>query len=228
MGRVHRAGRSGWAPPGRRTGPDDGHECQARALGFRSVCGVDEAGRGPLAGPVVAAAVILPDGPLPTALAGLNDSKQLTQAAREALFAALPAHAAVGVASVSAAWIDRRNIRKASLEAMRLAVLALPGPADFALIDGTDEPPGLPCAGRAIVKGDARSLSIAAASICAKVVRDRMLSAAERLHPGYGFAAHKGYGTAAHLEALDRLGPCALHRRTFAPVRAALAAKDFS
>lgn len=211
------------------TGPDDSFERQVRGLGFGQICGVDEAGRGPLAGPVVAAAVVLPfwdetsDGlAMPSALAGLNDSKTVAEPLREAMFATLCQVAEVSIASVSAATIDARNIRKASLEAMRLAVAGLPGGAGFALVDGKDEPPGLTCAARAIIKGDGLSLSIAAASICAKVARDRMLVMHDRLYPEYGFAHHKGYATQMHRDALERLGPCPIHRMTFAPVRKAL------
>lgn len=213
----------------KQTGPDGHFEAQAHGLGFARVCGVDEAGRGPLAGSVVAAAVVLPhwyEEPdtfcLPPSLEGLNDSKQITEGLRDQLFAELCQIADVSIASVSAATIDTRNIRKASLEAMRLAVLGLPEPPSFALIDGKDEPPGLPCAATAIIKGDGRSLSIAAASICAKVARDAMMVSADKLYPEYGFATHKGYATEVHREALARLGPCPLHRRTFAPVRDAL------
>ncbi len=211
--------------------PDGAFEKQALDLGFSTICGVDEAGRGPLAGPVIAAAVILPhwlddtgDLSFPQALSALNDSKQITQNLREQLFDELLRTAEVSIASVSAATIDARNIRKASLEAMRLAVLGLPSPPSFALVDGKDEPPGLPCASTAIIKGDGRSLSIAAASICAKVARDRMMVAADRLFPQFGFASHKGYATQAHRDALQTFGPCPLHRRTFAPVREALMA----
>lgn len=211
------------------SGPDDSFERQVRGLGFGQICGVDEAGRGPLAGPVVAAAVVLPfwdkalDGlDLPKTLAELNDSKTVAERLREAMFATLCQVAEVSIASVSAAAIDVRNIRKASLEAMRLAVAGLPGGAGFALIDGKDEPPGLNCAARAIIKGDGRSLSIAAASICAKVARDRMLVMHDQLYPGYGFAQNKGYATQMHRDALADLGPCPIHRMTFAPVRKAL------
>ncbi|MBV6658635.1 MAG: ribonuclease HII, partial [Devosiaceae bacterium] len=197
-------------------------------MGFRTVCGVDEAGRGPLAGPVVAAAVVLPFGDdgsgnltLPPRYDALNDSKQLAESTRDALFERLCEEAVVSIASVSARTIDDRNIRKASLDAMRRAVLGLQAWASFALIDGTDVPEGLPCAGNAIVKGDGRSVSIAAASICAKVARDRMMVAADRAYQGYGFAAHKGYATPTHKAALDALGPSPIHRLTFAPVRAA-------
>lgn len=211
------------------TQPDGSFERQAFDLGFARVCGVDEAGRGPLAGPVVAAAVVLPSwtdeqGALtfPDTLDGLNDSKQVSELLREQLFEELLRIADVSIASVSASTIDARNIRKASLEAMRLAVLGLPQPPSFALVDGKDEPPGLPCASTAIIKGDGRSLSIAAASICAKVARDRMMVAADALYPQFGFASHKGYATQTHRDALATFGPCALHRRTFAPVREAL------
>lgn len=211
------------------TGPDDSFERQVRGLGFGQICGVDEAGRGPLAGPVVAAAVVLPFWDeamggldLPHTLAALNDSKAVAEPVRNALFATLCTVAEVSIASVSAATIDTRNIRKASLEAMRLAVAGLPNGAGFALIDGKDEPPGLTCAARAIIKGDGRSLSIAAASICAKVARDHMLVMHDELYPGYGFAQHKGYATQMHRDALAELGPCPTHRMTFAPVRKVL------
>ena len=239
MGRVQRAGRnlvagSRWTPPRATNGPDASFESQAHGLGFQRICGVDEAGRGPLAGPVVAAAVILPlentgqglalRTTLADQLLGLNDSKQVNEPLREALFKTLCQVADVSVASLSASWIDARNIRKASLDAMRLAVAALPQGCGFALIDGRDEPPGLPCPGTTIIKGDGRSLSIATASICAKVVRDRMMTAMDRLYPEYGFAVHKGYATPQHRQALARHGPCPIHRRTFAPIREALMA----
>lgn len=211
------------------TGPDDSFEQQARGLGFSQICGVDEAGRGPLAGPVVAAAVVLPFWDeavggltVPSSLTALNDSKTVAEPVRDALFATLCQVAEVSIASVSTATIDARNIRKASLEAMRLAIAGLPGGADIALVDGKDEPPGLTCAARAIIKGDGRSLSIAAASICAKVARDRMLVMHDQLYPGYGFAQHKGYATQRHRDALAELGPCPIHRMTFAPVRRVL------
>ena len=231
-GRARGAGygaQSGAFTRNRHGGPDGSFEQQALSLGFARVCGVDEAGRGPLAGPVVAAAVVLPHGHdeeggivFPPSLAALNDSKQIGEGLREQLFAELCQIADVSVASVSAAFIDARNIRKASLEAMRLAVLGLPSPPSFALVDGKDEPPGLPCSARAIIKGDGRSFSIAAASICAKVVRDQMMVAASKRYPQYDFATNKGYPTPAHREALMRHGPCPLHRRSFAPVRTAL------
>ncbi|WP_297406803.1 ribonuclease HII [uncultured Akkermansia sp.] len=200
-----------------KTHPDMSFEMEARASGFLCVAGVDEAGRGPLAGPVVAGAVILLV--LAEDLAGLNDSKQLTAAKRERLFLALleceQAVCSVGVASVEE--IDRFNILRATHLAMARAVEGLALRADFCLVDGLPVK-GLPVPHRAIVKGDGRSLSIAAASVLAKVTRDRMMTEADASYPQYGFAKHKGYGTKAHMEALRRHGPCPLHRRSFAPV----------
>jgi ribonuclease HII len=190
-------------------------ERRAKALGYRLVAGVDEAGRGPLAGPVVAAAVILPEC---FELPGLNDSKQVPPALRERLFARIRQQAVVGVGIVSPAEIDALNILQATLKAMCLAVRRLRQKADYLLIDGiTPVPLALPQ--QTIKQGDARSSSIAAASIMAKVVRDRMMIGYDRLYPGYGFAGHKGYGSAGHLEAIARLGPSPLHRRTFRGVR---------
>ncbi len=181
------------------------------------VCGIDEAGRGPWAGPVSAAAVILDPANIP---AGLNDSKKLSEAQREALYDQIMASAYVGHAFVHAGEIDRINILQATYTAMQRAVAALPVQPAFALVDGNRLPP-LPCAALAIVKGDALSLSIAAASIIAKVMRNRWMIQADRDHPGYGFAAHKGYGVPAHSAALATLGPCAIHRMSFKPVKAA-------
>jgi ribonuclease HII len=181
---------------------------------------VDEAGRGPLAGPVIAAAVIL-DPALP--IAGLADSKQLSAARREQLAAEIRAHAlawALGRADV--AEIDRINILQASLLAMRRAVENLRIAPDQALVDGKHCPPGLLCPCQAIVKGDATVPAISAASILAKVARDAELCALHDRYPAYGFARHKGYPTLAHREALNRLGPCPEHRRSFAPVAAVL------
>ncbi len=197
--------------------PTFSRESELIAQGF-TVCGVDEAGRGPWAGPVVAAAVILDPGSIP---AGLNDSKKLTEAKREALFTPIMQAASVGVGIISAARIDDLNILKATYAAMAGAVAALPRPATIALIDGNRAPP-LTCRCETIVGGDAKSLSIAAASIIAKVTRDRLLHDLDRQYPDYGFAAHKGYGTAAHAAALQRLGPCPEHRKSFAPIRALL------
>jgi len=182
-------------------------------------CGVDEAGRGPLAGPVVAAAVILPPG---TSLSGLNDSKKLSPRQRERLAAEIRATAlAWAVAEASAAEIDEWNILRATLRAMARAVAALPLTPDEVLVDG-NQAPALEVPVRTIIGGDALEPAIMAASILAKTHRDARLVALEARHPGYGFARHKGYGTAAHLAALARLGPCPEHRRSFAPVRAAL------
>lgn len=185
------------------------------------IAGVDEAGRGPLAGPVAVAAVILdPRRPID----GLGDSKALSEARREALEPLIRERAlAWHVVLVSAAEIDRLNILRATLEGMARAVRALDPAAEHALIDGNRLPPGLCCPGEALVKGDAREPAIMAASILAKVGRDRLMRELELRHPGYGFAVHKGYPTPDHLEALRRLGPCEQHRRSFAPVRACLA-----
>lgn len=183
------------------------------------IAGVDEAGRGPLAGPVVAAAVMLgPGRPIP----GLADSKRLPARRREHLAGRVRAQAlAVAVAVVEADEIDRLNILQATLVAMHEAVTALRPAPRAVLVDG-DHCPELDVPARAIVGGDALEPAIAAASIVAKVERDRIMKTLDGIHPGYGFGAHKGYGTRAHLEALGRLGPCAAHRRSFAPVRAVL------
>jgi ribonuclease HII len=191
------------------------------ALGFdtRIVCGVDEAGRGPLAGPVVAAAVILDPA---RAIDGLRDSKKLSEARREWLASAIRERAlgwAIGQASV--AEIDELNILQASLLAMRRAVEALPLAPTLARVDG-NQPPRLACGVELIVGGDGIEACISAASILAKVERDRLMLALHGLHPEYGFDRHKGYGTALHLESLKRHGPCSEHRRSFAPVREAL------
>ena len=198
-------------------GPDLTFERAARARGASRVCGVDEAGRGPLAGPVVAAAVVLG----PAVPQGLNDSKTLSAHARERLFGEILQTADVSWASAGAGSVDAVNVRAASLLAMGRAVAGLATPADHALIDGNALPPALPCTAEAIVRGDGRSSSIAAASIVAKVMRDRMMVRAGSLWPAYGFAAHKGYPTAAHREAIALNGPCPLHRLTFAPLRGA-------
>ena len=189
------------------------------AAGFRIVAGVDEAGRGPLAGPVVAAAVVLNPDSIPP---GLADSKVLSASRREALFdQILHSSSAVGIGMASAREIDALNIRQATFAAMRRAICALAWMPDYALIDGRDVPPGLPCPARAIVKGDARALSIAAASIVAKVVRDRAMTRLSQSYPHYGFEKHAGYPTAAHRAALTKSGPCPFHRMSFAPLKAA-------
>ncbi len=182
-----------------------------------AVAGVDEAGRGPLAGPVVAAAVVLDPG---LRWDGVHDSKLLSAETRAELFARVRDRArAFGWAVLGPRAIDRLNIRGASLEAMRRAIARLKVPPDLVLVDGRDRVPGIACPQHAVIDGDARMLSIAAASIVAKVVRDRIMERLDRVWPAYGFARHKGYGTPEHLEALGRLGPCALHRFSFAPVR---------
>jgi len=189
--------------------------------GLTRVAGVDEAGRGPLAGPVVAAAVVLPsawvtDG-LPSGLAGLNDSKQLTERQREDYFECLMSTPGVhhGIAVIPVEVIDRVNILQATHMAMNEALARLPSPAEHALVDGRPVP-RLALKHTAVVKGDCLSYSIAAASVLAKVTRDRIMIELDRRHPGYGFAIHKGYGTAQHRAALAALGPCAAHRRSFA------------
>jgi ribonuclease HII len=180
------------------------------------VCGVDEAGRGPLAGPVVAAAVILRPGRIPR---GLNDSKQLTEQCREDLFPRIMEMAvAVGVGEAGVDEIDLVNIRQATHLAMARAVAALAVPAAFALVDGNDAP-ALPCKCDTLVGGDARSLSIAAASIVAKVTRDRLMMRLHDAHPGYNWTRNKGYGTPEHMDGLRRHGVSPHHRHSFAPVR---------
>jgi len=181
------------------------------------VAGVDEAGRGPLAGPLAVAAVILdPHRPI----AGLDDSKKLSEAKREALYPLIIERArAWCVVLIEPDEIDRLNIFQATMTGMSRAVAGLAPGAHEALVDGNWLPKDLPCPGRAIVGGDALEPAISAASILAKVSRDRLMVAMEDLHPGYGFAAHKGYPTPAHLAALQMLGPCTQHRRSFAPVR---------
>jgi ribonuclease HII len=183
----------------------------------RYVAGVDEAGRGPLAGPLAVAAVILdPDRPI----AGLDDSKKLSEAKREALYPLIIQRAlAYCIVLIEPDEIDRLNIFQATMAGMSRAVAGLAPVAQEALIDGNKLPKDLPCPGRAIVGGDALEPAISAASILAKVSRDRLMVALDAIHPGYGFPVHKGYPTPAHLAALQRLGPCAQHRRSFAPVR---------
>jgi len=203
--------------------PDFSVELRSRKRGLWPVAGTDEAGRGPLAGPVTAAAVILDPKRIPP---GLDDSKRMTLAAREATYDLILASAlAIGVASVCAHSIDASDIRKASLEAMRRAVAALGLPPMLVLADGRDVPPGLACEGQALVKGDQRSQSIAAASIVAKVTRDRLMTRCAHPHPDYGFEHHAGYGTEKHLATITRHGPVpGLHRMSFSPfnVRAVL------
>ena len=191
------------------------YEAQAWRAGLTRIAGLDEAGRGPLAGPVVAAAVILaPD----RRVRKLCDSKLLTPERREALFHVITTHAVgVGVGIVDHATIDRVNILQATRLAMLEALRRLAVAPDLVITDFV-KLPGLTCPQRNLVDGDARCATVAAASIIAKVTRDRLMVEADRQFPAYGFARHKGYATAEHLAALDRLGPCPLHRRTFAGV----------
>jgi ribonuclease HII len=201
------------------TSPDFSHEKMLIKRGARLVAGVDEAGRGPLAGPVVVAAVRLDPRRIPE---GLNDSKKLSAEQREALYEQIMAMAEVAIVSAPPSDIVAYNIRGATLNAMARAVRALPRPVDRVLVDGRDIPPGLPCEGLALIGGDGRSVSIAAASIVAKVTRDRMCQIMDCDAPHFGFAGHKGYSTAAHLTALTAHGPCRHHREEFAPVAALL------
>jgi ribonuclease HII len=200
-------------------------ERDAGDAGYRRVAGLDEAGRGPWAGPVVAACVTLPpdDGRGRPELDGLTDSKRLSPARRDHFFSILRSlpGIAIGVGWASAEEIDRLNILRATHRAMARALSAIRPTPDFVLVDGLPVP-GLPLPSRAIVRGDSLSLSIAAASVVAKVIRDHRMQALDRRHPGYGFAAHKGYGTAIHRTALRQLGPCPIHRRSFRPVAEAL------
>ncbi len=195
-----------------------GRELAARAEGFTCIAGLDEVGRGPLAGPVVSAAVVLDLDNVPQ---GLADSKALTAAKREALFVEILATSHVGIASVSHQEIDTINIRQASLLAMCRALASLPCTPDIAFVDGND-PPNLPCATEAVIKGDSSIASIAAASIVAKVVRDRMMARLGQAYPAYGFASNAGYSTRAHLSAVASEGPCPFHRLSFSPLRQGL------
>lgn len=183
-----------------------------REKGYRAICGADEAGAGPLAGRVYAAAVLLPFG---LEIPGVDDSKKLTEKRREALFPIIQEKAlAWSVQWVSAEEIDRINILNARLKAMDMAIQALDPPADFALIDG-NRVAGIRCPHAAIVGGDAKSLNIAAASILAKVSRDRYMVEMDRLYPQYGFAKHKGYPTKEHKEAIRTYGLCPIHRKSY-------------
>jgi ribonuclease HII len=201
-------------------GPDFSIERKAMRKGARLVCGIDEAGRGPWAGPVVAAAVVLDPKCIPD---GLNDSKKLSEARRAALFEPIMASARVGIGIAEVDRIDRDNILQATLWAMAQALDQI-GSVALALVDG-NRAPALPCPVQTIIEGDAKSLSIAAASIIAKVTRDRIMVGHDQAYPGYGFARHKGYGTALHQEALRRHGVTPLHRTSFAPIAALLAAR---
>jgi ribonuclease HII len=200
-------------------------ESELVASGFRLIAGVDEVGRGALAGPVVAAAVIFNLSDLPD---GIDDSKKLAPIKREKLAAEIKRRAVCfRVARVEHDEIDRINIHRASLLAMQMAVKALQPPPEYVLIDGRHTLPNLNCPQRAIIKGDTISVSIAAASIIAKVTRDRWMRDYDRKYPGYGFASHVGYGTFAHYKALARLGPSPIHRMTYQPLLDLLGAQVY-
>ena len=195
------------------------YEYEAQARGIELVAGVDEAGRGPLAGPVVVAAVILPLGCF---LPKLNDSKKLSPKARDVLYDLIQENAiSVGCAIVDEKTIDRINIYQATLNGMYDAIFALEPQPQQVLIDAVPLD-RLPMPSLSIIKGDAKSASIAAASVIAKVTRDRLMDTYDAMYPEYGFAQHKGYGTAQHVEAIRKYGPCPIHRRTFEPVRSLL------
>lgn len=190
------------------------------------VAGVDEAGRGPWAGPVVAAAVILPAALPDTLLNGLDDSKKLSAARRKRLFAELAACAEIGIGAASVAEIDRDNILRATFTAMRRALAALSRQPDTALIDGNRLPPGLLCAARTVIRGDGLSLSIAAASIVAKVTRDRTMTALAIRYPDFGWERNAGYGTRQHRDGLSSAGVTRHHRHSFAPIAKMLSPKE--
>ena len=191
--------------------PDYTFEKEAAAEGYTCICGVDEAGRGPLAGNVVAAAVIMPEG---LVIEGLNDSKKLSEKKRDALFDIIKEKTVYSIAWATPAEIDELNILNATMLAMRRAVEGLPEKADFALIDGNCSR-GFSIPTKTVVSGDAKSMSIAAASILAKVTRDRQCAELDKIYPEYGFAGHKGYPTKAHREKVIEIGPCPEHRRSF-------------
>ena len=193
--------------------PDYSYEKAAENSGFKLICGVDEAGRGPLAGPVCAAAVILPDD---LEIEGLNDSKKLSEKKREQLYDVITEKAlAYSVAYGTLEEIEEKNILNATFLAMNRAIEGLQLKADFALIDGNKIPTGIKIPAAAIVKGDAKSMSIAAASILAKVNRDRLLMEYDKKYPQYQFAKHKGYGTKLHTDLIKEFGPCEIHRLSF-------------
>ncbi len=188
------------------------YESDARCAGYSLIAGIDEAGRGPLAGPVIAAAVILPEN---VELKGVQDSKKMTPRAREQAFFLIEERAiSFSIGVVGPSEIDQINILQATLKAMKQAVLCLDPQPDFLLIDGTGHVE-LPIQQRCIVRGDQQSLSISAASVVAKVYRDRMMCSYHELYPQYGFSSNKGYGTRRHLAAITRYGPCSIHRFTF-------------
>lgn len=195
--------------------PDFTFERAAHARGYTRVAGVDEVGRGPLAGPVTAAAVVLDPSRIPD---GLNDSKKLTKRGRERLYQVILSVADVSVAHASVEEIEELNILRASHLAMVRALEGLKTPADYALIDGNMIPNGLSIASEAIIKGDARSQSISAASIMAKICRDCVMLSLAQQHPGYGWETNMGYGSKSHIEALGKIGVTPHHRRLFKPV----------
>jgi ribonuclease HII len=203
--------------------PTSHFEARARKRGAQWIAGVDEVGRGPLAGPVVVAAVMFDGKRYPR---GLNDSKLLSAEERLRLYDKILDRGIVSIAVASRARIDRMNILQASLWAMVQAVRGLARPADHVLVDGNIKPPGLACSCETLIGGDGRSVSIAAASIVAKVTRDRIMAAYHEQFPEYNFLSHKGYGTEDHLARLAKHGPCAIHRVTFAPVREATRATE--
>jgi ribonuclease HII len=205
-------------PPKKASLPDFRCEQELAAQGLWPVAGIDEVGRGPLAGPVTAAAVILDPQDVPD---GLDDSKRLSASQRDDLYEEIMARAiAVAIASASAAEIDRINIRQATLAAQRRALAALAVKPRYVIIDGNDFPDAMGCAGHTIVKGDAISASIAAASIVAKVTRDRLMTRLCPVYPVYGFSRHAGYATREHLDAISLHGPSPFHRLSFSPLRA--------
>ncbi len=192
-------------------------ELDLQKKGFNAVAGVDEAGRGPLAGPVLAAAVIVPAGMVFSAK--INDSKKLSPRQRVKAFQEITSKCQFSCSAVRRDYIDRENILNAALAAMRQAVAGLKNTPDFVLVDGSISPgfPGIRSA--AVIGGDGKSISIACASIVAKVIRDRVMVAYDRRYPAYGFAGHKGYGTREHRLAIEKFGPCAIHRRSFEPIK---------
>ncbi|HEU6448817.1 MAG TPA: ribonuclease HII [Verrucomicrobiae bacterium] len=200
------------------------HECDLWRNGVNFVAGVDEAGCGPLAGPVVAAAVMFPknwlETGLPSPLRGLNDSKQLDEEQREKFFERITTHPEIrfAIQAVDVETIDRINIRQAAWRGMNMALDQLQPKPEHVLVDGL-KIKWLPYRQTALVQGDAKSYSIAAASVLAKVTRDRTMRELDKFFPGYGFAEHKGYSTPKHFEAIEKLGPCAIHRKSFSPIK---------
>jgi ribonuclease HII len=198
----------------------EAHERRARRLGYATVAGVDEVGRGPLAGPLVAAAVVFEKQPW---IPMLDDSKKLSEEERESIFELILGRArAVGIGTITVDELNVSNLHVASLEAMRRALSQLGVAPDFVLVDGCHRVPGLACEQATLIKGDALSISVAAASVVAKVTRDRHMDEMDRLYPDFGFRANKGYATAEHRAALRAVGPSPIHRRLFAPVAEAL------